>query len=675
MSNGGVPTGTVSSSNSINVADSFSGLATFIGTPGNDTFVQSGVGTYVFDGGLGANTLDLSATPAGASVSLTSPDASCSTGIKNNDGSTSGAGVNDTFACIGTLISAGSEYQVQPGQTATVNGGGSGTLALVNDPSSGSGVTVTLPVGSGLGTVAGDGYNFSFTGMSTVVGTQHNDLFIPGTSNVTIDGGGGSDGVSFANAPAAVVVNLSGSSYTIPPGLAGAGTSVPAFTATGGYGGTITLNNVANVSGTARFNDLIVAGPGPGALVGGTGNDTFVLTGGDDSVNGGGGSNTLDLSELPGFTTFNLGLHAKQFLGAGAGSVTVTPGTIQKVIASPGGSALQAGPGNITLVGGPGNDWLAAGTGNDTLIGGGGNDTLIAGIGTDNLQGGAQPVTFVPGQGTDVLTSQLSGPGNTLSYSGVPVGARINLSSQLVSVPPNEPFAGTVLPAETASGGWGANVDLSGAEINRVIGSSAADIFVTGSGASTVSGNGGNDLFVVTGGNNTLTAGNGSASRFLFEGGGSNVIHGGGKATVDFSQAPSGVTVDLQHGQATGGFGGLQALTGVFNITGSQFNDVLVAGAPGGEIIGLNGNDLLQAGPSGGNLLVGDGSGNDTFCAQNSCARGGTSAHGGDTMLGGSGDDTFFALNGSVDTINGGGGFNSAHYDNFDHVTNIQHRF
>ena len=302
------------------------------------------------------------------------------------------------------------------------------------------------------------------------------------------------------------------------------------------------------------------------------------------------------------------------------------------MIASPGGSKLTAGNGNITLQGGPGSDILLAGVGNQTLIGGGGNDTLVGGVGNDTLQGGNQPVTFQPGEGNDTVISPVAG--NTLSYAAAIQGVEVNLSNQLFAVPPGpsaapEPFAGAVLPSLTATGGFpGTSVDLSQANINHVIGTPHADVFVTGSGNDNISGNSGSDLFVVLSGNNTLTAGAGSGSRFLFEGSGNNIINGGGSSTVDFSQAASGVTVNLQAGTATGGFGGFQSLAGVLSIIGTNSNDVLVAGAPGGEVIGLNGGgpgDLLQAGPSGGSLLVSDGSGNDTFCAMGSCAVAGTS--------------------------------------------------
>ena len=118
-------------------------------------------------------------------------------------------------------------------------------------------------------------------------------------------------------------------------------------------------------------------------------------------------------------------------------------------------------------------------------------------------------------------------------------------------------------------------------------------------------------------------------------------------------------------------------------IVGTQYVDQLIGGGAGGTIIG-NGavgvnsttgcgascGDFLEAGPQGGNVLEantdGSGTGNDTFCANSNpaskavCAATGTTAGGGDLMVGGSGSDTFFADSGAGDTIWGGGGYNIA---------------
>jgi hypothetical protein len=658
---GGLFTGTVSSPQSVGVTETFTGFSTFIGSAGADTFVQSGPSPdagYVFDGKGGANILDLSSEPTGTTVTLTSPlGGDGCTGSPNNDGTVSGNGVSDTFSCIGDLKSASATYLVSPGQTAKIEGGGSGTLELIGT-GPGPGATINLVNGA----VSGDGYGFSFTGIATVVGTPGNDTFIPGAGNVTIVGGGGSDTVSFLGAPAAVVVNDSSLSYTIPSGFAGAGTNIPAFTATGGYGGTVVLTNISNITGTSSFSDLMVApNSGVGYLSGGSGNDRFVLTGGTDYIAAGAGNSTLDLSQLSGITAFNM-LAGPQYLGGPAdGAVWIVSGNVTTVIASPGGSTLLAGPGNITLVGGPGNDTLEANTGNQTLVGGGGTDVLKAGVGTDTLEGGSQPVTFFAGIGSDVLTSQTSG--NTLSYDGAPGGVLVNLSTNQTTVPAGnpvapEPFANKTLAPQTANGGWGAVVDLSQANIRQVIGSGFGDVFVTGSTGDNISGNGGNDLFVIVSGNNTLVAAPGSNSRFLFDdgAGSNNVLNGGGLSTIDFSQSGNAVTVNLQSGQATGGFGGTQALSGILNIIGSTGSGShLIASAPNAIVIGLGSNDTLVAGPTGNDTLINDGTGGDTFCA--ATGTGGCQipavAGGPDTLIATRAGATnfFFAQNGAVDTI------------------------
>ena len=139
--------------------------------------------------------------------------------------------------------------------------------------------------------------------------------------------------------------------------------------------------------GTPNHNDIIVGGPGSGTLEGGSGEDTFVPLGWQLLHHRRDGDQHPRPFPSALVLHVNLGRRPRSCWERGW-ELVVAPGTIQKVIASPSGSTLQAGPGNITLVGGQGNDWLAAGTGNQTLIAGSGNDTLVGGIGTDNLEGG-----------------------------------------------------------------------------------------------------------------------------------------------------------------------------------------------------------------------------------------------------------------------------------------------
>ena len=680
--------GSVTTPLSANSTYSWNGFENLTGTRGNDAFSQTAPGTFNFHGLGGTNTLDMSAVTGGAAMTFNPPVLvdGC-TGTTNSDGTASSTQLTDSWTCMSSVIAPGqSSFNVSPGQTAEINGGGTGTLRLVADIT-GNGATVDMTTTPG--TVSNDGYNFSFTGISTIIGTPFNDTFMPGASNVTINGGGGQDGLSYLGAPNAVDVNLSTANYLVPTGYFDAGNSVSACSAIGGFGGTVNFINgstctITNATGSLSNTDVLVAGRGQANLTGGAGSDRFVLTdGGNDQIVGGSGSSTLDLTLLSGHTTVDLGNPGIQPLGSG--SLALITGNIKTVLASPGGSTLFGGTGSgVTLVGGPGDDVLAAGTGTQTLQGGGGSDLLIGGVGNDTMIGGAQPVTFVPGEGHDTLRSATTG--NTLTYAGAIQPIQANLSAQPFSVPAGKPSAGTVLSAQTVTGGFpGSSVDLSQAPISHLTGSPFDDILVTG-GNDVITGDGGDDLFVIEPGSSTLNAAGGSSSYFLFEGAGSEIVNGGGNSTVDFSAAPHGVTVNLQSGTASGGFGGTQALSGIQNVIGSEFDDVLVASAPGQTLTGLHGNDVLQAGPSGGDTLLSDGGGNDTFCSEppisatqpascdvpNTSSGGGSSAATENVMVGGPGNDTFFTRNAGFDSIDGGGGFNQAQIDSNDTAANIQ---
>lgn len=665
----GTSTGTISGTATNSLATlnvTFTGFDTFVGSNQcgaggtncvSDTFTQTGPGDFSFVGGKGPNTLNLTSVQLSGAMVTLSPGAGCAAGNSNGSIALSGV-VNDTFTCMSQVSSAsGLTYLVNPGESISINGGGTGKLELCSAslactlPTSGAVIDLTSGTagGAAAGTVSGGGYNFSFSGMSTVVGTGLGDLWKAGPGNYKLVDTGSINGITFAGMGGPVTVNESGSPYTVP----GTTTTIPAGTAVSSFG-TIQLTGITNVTATNSYNDIIVAGSGPATLLGGGGNDRFVLTGGTDFVYAGTGSAILDLSLLPGPVVLDLGQSSLQSLGSGNGYLALLGGSFATVYGSTNsGNQIWGGNGTMTITGGSVADWLAAGNGTQTLNSGGGNDTLVAGVGNDNLVGVNAPVTFVAGQGNDTLTSNTTG--NTLSYAGAPAPIQVNLTTGIYTVPAGEPFAGTTLNPQTATGGYGATVNLANAGISSLVGTGGGDVYVAGNG-DTIFGNGGDDLFVVDGGNNTLYAGNGTHSTFLFVAAGSNVINGGGASTVDFSQATSAVTVDLQGSQpyATGGFGGFQSLSGILNIVGARASgDKLIAGAKGATVISFGVNDFLQAGPGGGDTLVNDGTGGDTFCVQASCAAAGTTTGGGDTLIAtrGGAENYFFANNGVADTI------------------------
>jgi CSLREA domain-containing protein len=128
--------------------------------------------------------------------------------------------------------------------------------------------------------------------------------------------------------------------------------------------------------------------------------------------------------------------------------------------------------------------------------------------------------------------------------------------------------------------------------------------------------------------------------------GGDDVVAGGaGADTASYAGAPSGVTVDLPAGTATGGAGS-DTLVDIEAASGSSFGDQLTGLAAGSTLIGVGGSDSLTGGAGPDSLDGGDG--NDTM----------TGAGAVDLLLGGGGTDTGSGGDGA-DTLNGGGGNDS----------------
>ncbi|HEV2818396.1 MAG TPA: calcium-binding protein [Allosphingosinicella sp.] len=171
-------------------------------------------------------------------------------------------------------------------------------------------------------------------------------------------------------------------------------------------------------------------------------------------------------------------------------------------------------------------------------------------------------------------------------------------------------------------------------QVVTLVGTTGADYFFGGSGKDTFVGNGGADYFKA----------------------------GYGSATVDYSWAPSGITVNLSKdfAQQTGG-GGLNTLIGITGIIGTRYddniwgnyhNDILKGNGGNDTINGSDGNDQIEGGD--GNDTLGGGNGEDSLF-------GGTGAdvlrgeRDGDLLDGGSGDDLIFG-GGLNDRLYGGYG-------------------
>ena len=187
-------------------------------------------------------------------------------------------------------------------------------------------------------------------------------------------------------------------------------------------------------------------------------------------------------------------------------------------------------------------------------------------------------------------------------------------------------FNGAYSANDTHGGSDTANVTISYQDGHTLTGTAGDDVLVAGTGNNVLNAGDGNDVLTAGAGNNELHGGAGND--LLFSGAGNDLLDGGaGINTVSYAHATSGVTVDLGllTAQNTGG-AGTDTLTGLENLTGSNFNDSLMGDNNSNIITGGLGNDVLNGG-GGDDFLIG-GLGNNT-------------------LTGGAGADTFQWLKGN----------------------------
>ncbi len=410
----------------------------YVGSAGYDFFRSMG-GSDTFNGGAGdsdrlslfVDDLVYGSTGAGAFVDMVggtattwlTPGATITfVNVENISGSERDDTIQGNNAANLLFGDSGNDTITGGGGADTINGstgaddldgGGDFDILTYNyDPTEGSysilqrpwegttpwtGVTVNLQTGRATDIA---GATDTIAGFEGVVGTFFNDsitgntgdnLFYGLSGNDTFTGGGGIDTVTYANwgnpndgsgTPTLVGINASRPN--------GVNVHLGAGTANDAEGGTDTLVNIRNVTGSAG-NDTITGDAFANTLTGALGNDT--LSGGD-------GADLLDGSE--GFDTVsyaNAGTAIQAFLSTtlGAGQGGEAAGDLYLGIEGVIGSGFDD-----VLVG-------AAGFAN-SLSGGVGNDTIY-GEGIDSVSGGAGIDTYFGGQGSalniDVGAAQL----------------------------------------------------------------------------------------------------------------------------------------------------------------------------------------------------------------------------------------------------------------------------
>lgn len=418
-------------------------------------------------------------------------------------------------------------------------------------------------------------------------------------------------------------------------------------------------------------NDTLIGGAKDDLLEGGAGDDTLFGGRGDDRIVGGPGFDTVDYSLRQtdsgisvnfssrdgGGGHSNLGVRAWHIADGyrNGGSIPgkyqddIDVASIERIIGTNFEDYFYADETDPTYswswLGLGGNDHMRGGGGNDTLDGGQGADLLEGGWGRDILYasrdialdgfedilyGGSDNDTLVGGGAEDLL---IGGLGND-SLVGGHAYYRSITNIRFTYTDPGYNYI-VDLRTGTVEMGTGEVDRLS--NIYKVSTGVGNDLLIGGDTFARFDGGDGNDTIYGSSTHDTL---DGGAGYDVFYGsGGSDRIRGGADGgiidyvTLNINQ--TGVRADLVAGTVTKP-GGVDIVSEILHITGTNYNDTLIGNAQGNQLIGGLGNDTID-GRAGGDWLHG-GAGNDSIY-------GGLSAEH-DVLIGGTGDDT----------LDGGGG-------------------
>jgi len=328
-------------------------------------------------------------------------------------------------------------------------------------------------------------------------------------------------------------------------------------------------------------NDSIVAGSGNNKLAafgqnsvvtGGAGNDTLIAGGSNSTLVGGAGASTLEadgdgthMSSGGGATKFVVN-NASAVIDAASGNDTVESAVNYTLPDDVNITQLTlTGHANLVAQGNSGNDVLTGNDGNSTLIAGSGNATLIAGAGVTSMQGGWGDDTFVVNNSNDIISTPLNDSGTVLSSVSYVLADGI------------------------------ANLTLTG----------DADLVGQGNLAKgVITGNAGRDTLIAGFGDETLVAGSGvdtlegnSYTTYVVNNEADVIIDSGGGKVM------SSVNYNVSHLVSSLTLTGSADLTATGNsesntITANAGNDTLVAGTGDETLIGGSGHDtfVLNAG-------------------------------------------------------------------------------
>ncbi|TAN65289.1 MAG: calcium-binding protein [Methylobacter sp.] len=477
---------------------------------------------------------------------------------------TGGAG-NDTFV-------------ITAGDTVT---GAAGTDLVI------SSVDYTLPSDVENLTLAGS----SFQGVgnalaNTLTGNSGNNVLDGGTGNDIMIGGAGND-TYLVDSSTDTVTEVAGSGTT--PVLQASATGVDIVYSTADF----TLGS--NVENLRLMGATAINGTGN------TLNNIIYANSGDNSVDGGSGTDTLSYQygATAGVSVSLTASGAQATTGSGSDTIS----NFDNLTGSRYSDSLTGTSGNNVLTGGMGNDTLTSLAGVDTLDGGTGNDTYVVSTTTSK--------TFVDSAGIDTLQS---GGTATIANFSFLENLTLTAAGSGTGNSGNNTLTSTITSgATTLDGGAGSDILKGG----------------TGTSTDTLKGGLGNDTYLITSASGeTITE---------LDGGGTDLVI----TTV------SGLTLAANVENLTVGTATINASTGALSAITAGTTGVTVTGNISNNVItGGTGADTMNGGIGNDTLISGDG----TLASGNFGADRLDGGAGNDAMTGGAGDDTY-VVDSTTDTV------------------------
>ncbi|MFL5055623.1 MAG: PQQ-dependent sugar dehydrogenase [Microvirga sp.] len=218
------------------------------GGPGDD-LLDGGEGSDQIFGGAGADTVSYLDAPRAVLINLFGQAAAdgIDTDVLSSIENAVGSAFNDT------IIGDAGANVLDGGREGSDQIFGGGDLDTVSHAASPRAVLINLHA-----QITADGINTdTLSSIENAIGSGFDDVILSSDGVNRIDGGGGTDTVSYVAAPRAVLINLAAQ-----------------LSADGIF--TDTLASIENATGSA-FADRIVSGAGANVLEGRDGNDTFVF--------------------------------------------------------------------------------------------------------------------------------------------------------------------------------------------------------------------------------------------------------------------------------------------------------------------------------------------------------------------------------------------------------------